>query len=306
MRKVYELLRRVRRTDASLLVTGESGTGKELIARAAHSASERAERPFVAVNCAAMPSSLLESELFGHVKGAFTDAKAARKGLFLEANGGTVLLDEIGQMPVEMQPKLLRVLQERKVRPIGSNEEVPFDTRLIAATNSDLEREVDSGRFREDLYYRLNVVQIHVPPLRERGNDILLLARHFAKGVADRLQKPLRGISSEAAGKLLDYDWPGNVRQLENSMERAVTLTRSSHVTVEDLPEKIREHQGNRHEHDDVSAEHMPSLQEVERRHIRRVLAATSGNKTQAAKVLGLDRRTLYRKLERYEQRPKE
>lgn len=305
MRRVYDLLCRVSATETSLLVTGESGTGKELVAREVHAESDRAGRPFVAVNCAAMPRSLLESELFGHVKGAFTDAKAARKGLFEQAEGGTVLLDEIGEMPLEMQPKLLRVLQERRVRPIGSHEEVPFDTRLIAATNSDLESEVEKGRFRQDLYYRLNVVQIAVPPLRERGNDILLLAQHFIESVSMRLEKRVSGVSSEAAKKLLEYDWPGNVRQLENCMERAVTLTRLDRILLDDLPEKIRTYEGAGCTSVDLDPEHLPSLEEVERRHITRVLAATSGNKTQAAKVLGLDRRTLYRKLERYQEQSK-
>jgi len=303
MREVYDLIHRISATDASVLVTGESGTGKELVARAVHEESARRQLPFVAVNCAAMPAGVLESELFGHVKGAFTDAKVARKGLFEQGDGGTVLLDEIGEMPLEMQPKLLRVLQEKQARPVGGNREVAFDTRVIAATNNDLDVEVAAGRFREDLFYRLNVVQIHVPPLRVRGADILLLAQHFLAEVAARLGKPVRGISGEAKSRLLSYDWPGNVRQLENSIERAVTLARFDQLTVEDLPHKIRRREGRRTAALDAPNGQLPSLREVEMTHIKRVLRAVAGNKTQAAKVLGLDRRTLYRKLERYEER---
>ena len=302
MKKVYDLIARISDTDVYALITGESGTGKELVARALHTESPRRDKPFIAINCAAVPANLLESELFGHVKGAFTDAKEPRKGLFEQANGGTVLLDELGELPVEMQPKLLRVLQERTVRPVGGNVEIPFDTRIIDATNRDLETEVEQGQFREDLYYRLNVVQIHVPSLRARGNDILILAQHFIDQIRDRLGKSVEGISSEAAKKLLEYDWPGNVRQLENSMERAVALTRYDQVMVEDLPERIQAYQSDRIEPVRVDAEHMLTLAEVEHRYIEQVLKAANGNKTQAAKVLGLDRRTLYRKLERYEE----
>jgi two-component system response regulator HydG len=257
--------------------------------------------PFVAINCAAVPASLLESELFGHMKGAFTDAKNTRKGLLEQAQGGTLLLDEIGEMPLEMQPKLLRVLQERQVRPVGGNTVIPVDCRIVAATNRDLESEVEEQRFREDLYYRLNVVQIHIPPLRARGNDVLVLAQHFVKKFAERMGKGVAGISSEAAKKLVEYDWPGNVRQLENSMERAVTLTRFEQITVEDLPERISRYEGSRVTLGDVDSEHMLTLEQLEKRYIERVLKAAQGNKTQAAKLLGVDRRTLYRKLERYE-----
>jgi two-component system response regulator HydG len=301
MLKVYDLIRRVASTDTTVLLTGESGTGKELVARALHTESARSQMPFVAINCAAVPGSLLESELFGHVKGAFTDAKATRKGMFEQASGGTLLLDEIGEMPLDMQPKLLRVLQERQVRPVGGNTVAPVDARIIAATNRDLEGDVEAERFREDLYYRLNVVQIHVPPLRARGNDVLLLAQHFVRKFAERMGKGVTGISSEAAKKLLEYDWPGNVRQLENSMERAVTLTRFEQITVEDLPERISRYESSRLTIADVDSEHILTLDELEKRYIERVLKAAQGNKTQAAKLLGVDRRTLYRKLERYE-----
>jgi two-component system response regulator HydG len=301
MKKVFDLIRRVADTDTSVLITGESGTGKELVTRALHEGSARGDASFIAVNCAAVPANLLESELFGHAKGAFTDAKRDRKGLFLRAEGGTVLLDEIGEMPSEMQPKLLRVLQERKLRPVGADGEIPFDTRIVSSTNRDLETAVEEGRFREDLFYRLNVVQIHVPPLRARGNDILLLAQHFLEQVAERMDKAVRGITSEAAKKLLEYDWPGNVRQLENVIERAVTLTQFDKLTVEDLPDKITAYEAPPQQLGAADPEHMLSLAELERRYIEQVLTATDGNKTQAAKVLGLDRRTLYRKLERWE-----
>ena len=300
MREVYDLIRRVADTDTTVLLSGESGTGKELVARALHTESARASMPFVAINCAAVPASLLESELFGHMKGAFTDAKDNRRGLFEQASGGTLLLDEIGEMPLEMQPKLLRVLQERQVRPVGGNTVLPVNCRIIAATNRDLESEVEAQRFREDLYYRLNVVQIHIPPLRARGNDVLVLAQHFVLKFAERMGKAVTGLSSEAAKKLLDYDWPGNVRELENSIERAVTLTAFDHLTVEDLPERISRYEGSRSSLGEVESEHMLTLDELEKRYVDRVLKAAKGNKTQAAKLLGVDRRTLYRKLERY------
>jgi two-component system response regulator HydG len=299
MKGVYDLIQRVCNTDTSVIITGESGTGKELVARALHSESNRSGGPFLAINCAAVPAQLLESELFGHVKGAFTDAKAARRGLFQEATGGTLFLDEVGEMSLEMQAKLLRVLQERKVRPVGANVEESFDTRVVSATNRDLELEVEEGRFREDLYYRLNVVQIHVPPLRARGNDILFLAQHFVDRVASRTGKAVQGISSDAAKKLLAYDWPGNVRQLENWMERAVALTTFEQITVSDLPDKVQHFRPAESPVGELDAEHMLTLQEVENRYIEQVLRATGGNKAQAARVLGMDRRTLYRKLER-------
>jgi two-component system response regulator AtoC len=297
MRRVRELIEQVAGADATVLVTGESGTGKELVARAIHELGPRREAPFVAINCAAIPATLLESELFGHVKGAFTDAKGQKRGLFVQASSGTLFLDEIGEMPTEVQVKLLRVLQERRVRPVGGEEEIPFDARVIAATNRDLESAVEEGRFRPDLYYRINVVHIEVPPLRSRQGDILLMAQHFLRRHAERSKKDVLGISRPAAQKLLDYDWPGNVRELENCLERAVALTRMSEIGVDDLPERIREHQSKKLEVSD-DPEEMITLEEMERRYVRRVLAACRGNKTQAAKTLGLDRRTLYRRLE--------
>ena len=240
MRRVHDLISRVATSDASVLVHGETGTGKELIARALHGASNRKAGPFVAINCAAVPQTLIESELFGHSRGAFTDAKAERTGLFLQATGGTLFLDEIAELPLEMQPKLLRALQERKVRPVGSNTEVPFDVRLVTATTRDLEYEVFQKRFREDLFYRVNVVTIEVPPLRERPGDVLLLAQHFLKRFAGVANKPMTAISETAAEKLVNYEWPGNVRELENCIERGVALGRFDQLTVEDLPQKVR------------------------------------------------------------------
>jgi two-component system response regulator HydG len=299
VRQMCDLVERVAETDASVLVTGESGTGKELIAKALHLRSSRHEGPFVAINCAAMPENLLESELFGHVRGAFTDARSSRQGLFVRATGGTLLLDEIGEMPAGMQAKLLRALQERTVRPVGGDEETPFDVRILAATNLDLEVEVEEHRFREDLFYRINVVRIHVPPLRARGGDILLLAQHFLERYAAHSRRPVVGIMSGAAEKLSSYSWPGNVRELQNCIERAVALAPFDHVAEGDLPEKIRSHKPARVELQASELGEFLPMDEVERRYIARVLDAVGGNKTLAAQILGFDRRTLYRKLER-------
>jgi DNA-binding NtrC family response regulator len=305
MGKVQDLVSRVAGSDATVLIAGESGTGKEVVARAIHKRSGRAKGPFVAINCAAVPEALLESELFGHVRGAFTDAKEAHPGLFVQATGGTLFLDEIGDMPLGLQPKLLRVLQERTVRPLGGKAEVPVDVRIVAATNRDLESAIEEGRFREDLYYRVNVVQIPLPPLRARRPDILPLALQFIRGFAEQSKKDVTGLSKEVAEKLVSYGWPGNVRELQNSMERAVALTRLEEICVDDLPEKIRDY---RFSHVVVAGDdpsELVPLEEVERRYILRVLAAVGGNKTAAARVLGLERKTLYRKLERYEAQAK-
>ncbi|MDX2053034.1 MAG: sigma-54 dependent transcriptional regulator [Polyangiaceae bacterium] len=301
IKKLAGLILRVANSDATVLISGESGTGKELIAHALHKTSERAAGPFVAVNCAALPSELLESELFGHERGAFTDARRAREGLLREASGGTLFLDEIGEMSLDMQVKLLRALQERKVRPVGGSQEVAFTARLVAATNKDLESEVEEGRFRADLYYRINVVRLHAPPLRARGNDVLLLAQHFVASIAKRSAHPIKGFSSEAAKRLLDYDWPGNVRELENTVERAMALAQFDEIGLEDLPEKVQSYQSTQLVIGGGNPEDLLTLEELEKRYILKVLATVSGNKTQAAKVLELDRRTLYRKLDRYE-----
>jgi two-component system response regulator HydG len=296
----------LRESDASVLVVGESGSGKELVAKALHSTNQRyGSGPFVPVNCAAVPANLLESMLFGHVKGAFTDAKSSRAGLFVEANGGTLFLDEIGEMPLEMQSKLLRVLQERKVRPVGGAGQVEFDCRIVTATNKSLEEEIDAGNFREDLYYRINVVTVDVPPLRERGNDVLLLAQHFLEQAAVRTNKSVVGLSRPVARKLLDYDWPGNVRELRNAMERAVALTRREEIGLDDLPESIlRRSRQPLPQSVEADIGSMLTIDELERKHIKRVLRVADGNKTQAARVLGIDRRTLYRKLERFAHGP--
>jgi two-component system response regulator AtoC len=300
MGSLFRLIERVAKSAASVLITGESGTGKELVARAIHARSGRGEAPFVAVNCAAMPEPLLESELFGHAKGAFTDARAARGGLFVKAQGGTLFLDEIGELPITLQPKILRALQERAVRPVGSDQEIPIDVRFIAATNRDLETEVEERRFREDLYFRINVIHVELPPLRSRGGDVLLLAQHFVAHHAAVSQKPVRGISSEAASRLQQYPWPGNVRELQNCMERAVALTEYDEITVEDLPERVRKHRSSHVVVASNDPSELVSLEEVERRYILKVLDAVGGNKTMAGKILGLDRKTLYRKMERW------
>ncbi len=300
MQRVHRLLERIVDTDASVLITGESGTGKEVVARALHRRGRRHAGPFVAINCAAVPEALLESELFGHARGAFTDARAVRTGLLVQANGGTLLLDEIGELPVALQPKLLRALQERTVRPVGGDAEVPFDARLVATTNRDLEVAIEEHRFREDLYFRINVIHVAMPPLRSRGSDVLLLAQHFLAQFATQGRKAVAGISPEAAERLLAYSWPGNVRELQNAMERAVALARYEQVTVDDLPERVRAyHRSHVLVAGEDPAELVP-LEEVERRYILRVMEAVGGSKTQAAQVLGMGRKTLYRKLEQY------
>jgi two-component system response regulator HydG len=300
MRDLQDLVERVRDSDVTVLITGESGTGKELVARTLHRGGKRSEGPFVAINCAALPETLLESELFGHAKGAFTDAKAARVGLFVQAEGGTLFLDEIGEMPPSIQAKLLRALQDRTVRPVGGSREIPFDARIVAATNRDLLAEVDEGRFREDLYFRLNVLEIPVPPLRARGRDILVLAERFIQQSEEAQAKGIRGLTPEAAQRLCDYHWPGNVRELQNCIQRAVALARYDQITVDDLPERIRDYQKS---HVLVAAEdptELVSLDVIERRYVLQVLEAVGGHRTTAAKILGLDRKTLYRKLERW------
>ncbi|MDQ3333604.1 MAG: sigma-54 dependent transcriptional regulator [Myxococcota bacterium] len=299
MQQVYGLIDQVSATDATVLITGESGTGKEVVAREIHQRSKRASGPFVAINCAAVPEQLLESELFGHAKGAFTDAKQGHPGLFQQANGGTLFLDEIGEMALVIQPKLLRALQERKVRPVGGDSEIVFDVRLVTATNRDLEEMVEDKRFREDLYYRINVIHIPLPPLRARGGDVLLLAQQMLKHYAAVFDKKVIGLAAAAAERMMTYDWPGNVRELGNCLERAVALARFEEIQVEDLPEKIR---SSRHRLS-LSGTELPellTLEEIERRHVLRVLEACDGNRTDAAKMLGLDRKTLYRKLLRW------
>ncbi|MFN2370616.1 MAG: sigma 54-interacting transcriptional regulator [Candidatus Krumholzibacteriia bacterium] len=297
MRKVVDLARRIAKVDFTVLVTGESGAGKELVARLVHDESSRAHGPFVAVNCGAITETLLESELFGHARGAFTGAMQARIGLFEATNGGTLLLDEIGDVSPGMQVKLLRVLQEREIRRVGENRDRPVNVRVIAATNHELAVDIAQGTFRQDLFYRLNVVQLHVPPLRERRDDILPLARVLLEGAAKKCARRVTGLTPRAADQLLRYDWPGNVRELDNAMESAVAVGSSSRIEFDDLPEAVR-------------CGVVPSLSlsgpvralaEVERDYILAVLDLHEGNKTRTAKELGIGSATLYRKLKEYD-----
>ncbi|MGC4094421.1 MAG: sigma-54 dependent transcriptional regulator [Polyangiaceae bacterium] len=298
MRAVYQVVERVSGSDATLLVTGESGTGKEVLAREIHRRSKNAEGPFVALNCAAVPDNLLESELFGHERGAFTDALTRRDGLLLAASGGTLFLDEIGEMPLALQAKLLRALEERRIRRLGSPHEIAFDARIIAATHRDLESDIETGRFREDLFYRINVISLELPPLRARGGDILLLAQTFLKEVAVRNGRPIVGFTQRAAERLMAYDWPGNVRELKNCVERAVALARSDHADVSDLPQKVVDYRSGQLLLVGNDPSELIPLEEVERKYILRVVEACQGNKSKAARILGIGRKTLYRKLE--------
>ena len=303
MAELYALLGKIAESAAPVLITGESGTGKELVARAIHTTGARAAGPFLAVNCAAMPAQLLESELFGHEKGAFTDARTARTGLFTAANGGTIFLDEIGELPLEIQPKLLRALQEHAVRPVGATAEVPFDARVIAATNRNLDAMIEQHAFREDLYFRINVLQVELPPLRSRGGDILLLAHHFLTRIAARARKRITGFSPEAAQKLMAYAWPGNVRELENSVERAVALASFDQIAVGDLPEKVRAFRPTEIVLNSEDPTTLVTLDALERRYTAKVLDSVGGNKAAAARILGVERKTLYRMLERWAER---
>ena len=297
---LYDQLERISDSETSILLTGESGTGKELVARTIHDKSRRRDKPFVAINCGALPEALLESELFGHVKGAFTDAREDRKGLFQEADGGTLLLDEIGEMPMSMQVKLLRVLEAGTVRPVGGNQEVKVNVRLLSATNRDLTAAIEDSRFREDLFYRINVIQLELPPLRSRGTDVLRIGNHFVQRFAKRANKEVAGISEPAAERLLNFSWPGNIRELRNVIERAVALTRHAQIVVEDLPEKIRNYQSRQFLIDGTDPAELLPMEEIERRYILHVVDSVAGNKSAAAKILSLDRKTLYRKLKQY------
>ena len=298
MQDVFDLIRRVSRRSGTVLIYGRSGTGKELVAKAVHYNSPRKDNAFVTVNCSAIPETLLESELFGHVKGAFTGAIATRKGLFEEANGGTIFLDEISNISSATQVKLLRVLQEREVRRVGGTENIKIDIRLIAATNQYLEDTVKKGEFREDLFYRLNVIAINLPELKYRLDDIPLLANYFLKKYTQGENGEISSISKEAMNLLLNYDWPGNVRELENIIERAIALGNHEELLVEDLPENIRKSgkafSSKNNLPDDVT------IKDLEREYIAKILRKTKGHKINAAKILGIDRRTLYRKMIKY------
>ncbi len=298
LQRVFDLINKVANTNANVLIQGESGTGKELVARSIHFNSDRAENPFLAINCGALPESLLESELFGHTKGSFTGAIADKKGLFRSAGGGTIFLDEIGDMSQSLQVKLLRALQQHEVTPVGASVPVKFDARIIAATNKKLETEVAEGRFREDLFYRLNVIEIDVPPLRARPDDIPLLVKHFVTKSARVQNTGERIVSKEAIAAFLNYDWPGNVRELENVIERAVILC-GSEIGLESLPSKISAAhaagKGSR------NAFH-PTLDEMERKHVLEILESVDDDKAKAANILGIDLSTLYRKLKKYEE----
>jgi transcriptional regulator with PAS, ATPase and Fis domain len=299
MIEVYKMIARVAPTGATVLIEGESGSGKELIARAIHANSDRSEQPFVALNCGAIAETLLETELFGHVKGAFTGAAFAKQGLFEAANKGTILLDEIGETSAHMQTRLLRVLEEREIQRVGSVERTPVDIRVIAATNRPLQQLVGLGKFREDLFYRLNVVAITVPPLRERLADLPLLFDHFLKRHRCRTHRTV-AVHGDVLDMLREYSWPGNVRELENMVERAVTLNTSGMLTTADFAEHVKPA---------GAPSALPfsgalvSLEEMERRYSEHVIARCNGNMTRAAEILQIDRRTLYRMLERFAQR---
>ena len=301
MLEVYKLVARVAASMSTVLVVGESGTGKELVARAIHNHSARAQGPFVAVNCTALAESLLESELFGHARGAFTGAVASKRGLFEEAQGGTLFLDEIGEINSKMQAQLLRVLQEGEIRRVGGSEPIRVDVRVVAATNRDLEDEVQKGRFREDLYFRINVVTIKLPPLRQRPEDIALLVDHFLNKYAKREGRPESGVTKDAMVLLERYGWPGNVRELENVVERALALSKSGIILPSDLPSEARGEGESRTP--PITAHNLvedrPTLAELEQRYINLILQQEGGNKKRAAEILGIDRRTLYRTLER-------
>ncbi len=297
--KLKKLAKRVAGSDSTVLIRGESGTGKDLIAKAIHHHSPRCGGPFVTINCAALPESLLESELFGHKKGSFTGAFKDKDGLFQVASGGTFFLDEVGNTSLSIQVKLLRVLEDKRITPVGDTKPVDVDVRLIAATNSDLEEEVKSGRFRADLFYRLNVIPVHIPPLRERVEDIPLLVDSFMAKFAARTKSNARSVSAPAMKLLTSYRWPGNVRELENTIERAILMNRSETLDVQDLPEKLSQAEPVALVTD--TAPVTPTLEFIERAYIQFVMSQTRGKKAEAAKILGIDSSTLYRKLERYQ-----
>ncbi|HEY0351892.1 MAG TPA: sigma-54 dependent transcriptional regulator [Gemmatimonadales bacterium] len=297
---VLKLAEHVAPTDSTVLIQGESGTGKEVIARYIHNLSIRNDGPFMSINCGALPENLLESELFGHVKGSFTGAVRDKQGLFAAARGGSFFLDEVGEMPASLQVKLLRVLQEREAIPVGATEAIPVDVRIIAATNRELEEEIRRGNFRSDLFYRLNVIAVNLPPLRERRDDLLLLIEALLQNLATETGTEPKALAAEALDAVMVYEWPGNVRELENALEHAQVLTRGSLIEAASLPERI-----TKRRKEPLVAERSyrnPTLEVIERAYIMWVLQAEGGNKTRAAEVLGIDPSTLYRKLSRYEE----
>lgn len=296
MQKIYDLIERISDTSSNVLITGESGTGKELVAKAIHYNGVRKEGPFVAINCAAIPETLLESELFGYKKGAFTDAKSDKKGLIFEANEGTLFLDEITEMPLTLQAKLLRVIEEREVRPLGETNSYPIDVRIISTSNRDIGSSIQQGRFREDLYYRLKVIDIEMPPLRERREDIPILVQHFIHKFGKELKRSVSGISEGALKILVSYSWPGNVRELENVIQRAMTLSQHEVILPDDLPASII--QKTDEKLFEKALKEKFTLDQLEKEYIKRVLIEMGGNKSKAAERLGLDRKTLYRKLQ--------
>jgi DNA-binding NtrC family response regulator len=299
MQQVFETIAQVSDLTANLLIEGESGTGKEIVARAIHFNSSRATGPFVPVNCAAIPENLLESELFGYVRGAFTDARKDRRGLFQEASGGILFLDEISEIPLGLQAKLLRALEDKEVRPLGANQVEKVDARVLSASNQRLEDLVRAGRFRQDLFYRLNVIRIELPPLRERTEDIPLLVNHFIEKFAQHAKHRVESIQADALAALKSHDWPGNIRELEHTIERAVILGKEPTIGVGDLPPGLIARGESEFVLGQALAKQL-TLHELERQYIARVLESTHGNKTEAARLLGVDRTTLYRKLEEY------
>ncbi len=297
MRRLYQQTERIAQAQGAVLLLGESGSGKELVAQAIHQQSNRAEQPFIAVNCAGIPAELMESEFFGHAAGAYTGARHSRTGLFKEADGGTLLLDEIGEMPLVLQAKLLRVLQEGCIRPVGADREQPINVRIIAATHRNPEQLVEEGHFRADLFFRLETFTLKVPPLRERADDLELLAMYFINQLQQKQPRPVTGLSNDALDCLYHYPFPGNVRELQNALERAYTFASGTEITLHDLPERIQNYQPSATIPETASSS-WPTLHQVQLNYVRQVLAYTGGNKQQAAEMLGITRRTLYRWLE--------
>ena len=298
MQAIYRIIEAVSQNKSNILITGENGTGKELIARTIHHRGPWAEKPFLAINCGALSETLLESQLFGHRRGAFTGAIDDHEGLFLAANGGTLFLDEIAEIPLALQVKFLRAIQEKEVTPLGSTKPVRVDVRIMAATNRDVNDSVRHGRFRADLFYRLNVVSILMPPLRERREDIGALVQHFVRQFSQAYGVEPKHVTLEAMQRLIEYDWPGNIRELQNSIERAFALSSHPEITVDDLPEVLS---APRPARVDVDAEEPVPLEELEKRNIMVALRRARGNKNEAARILGIDRQRLYRKIDKYE-----